>query len=148
MLHRTVRFASLAVLVALSGCAAGITSPEASLGSARARWASAQPAAYQFIVTRSCECGPSITRPVTVVVRNGVIQSAKYVDTGADAVAEATYTVETLFGLIDDAIRRNAFDVTVRYDDALGFPVGISIDYSATVVDDEFTIYINRFQVL
>lgn len=146
MLRRSLRSASLVALIAASGCHSATTAPEADLSSARSRWALSQPASYQFTLQRSCECGPSITRAVTVVVRNGVIAGATYVDTGADAVAGIAFSVDGLFGVIDDAIARKAAVVAARYDETRGFPVSIFIDQNAVTVDDEFSIVISNFQ--
>jgi len=42
-----------------------------------------------------------------------------------------------MFALIQDAIDREADKITVTYDETLGYPTAINIDYSVMMADEE-----------
>jgi Family of unknown function (DUF6174) len=126
------RFAALIGMVALSGgaCSEFTTGPEGDLISARNRWASLAPSAYSIIVSRACECTPEGSGPVLVVVRNGVVESRTYVQSGAvvaTASANAFPTVDGLFALVEGEVRTGTRPVRAQYDPALGYPTLISV---------------------
>jgi hypothetical protein len=128
------------LMVALSGGCSHSTAVERELAAAKHRWAQTAPPAYQVTIVLSCFCVNEITRPVVVAVRQGQVESRRYVDTGAEVDARYAFafpTIDGLFALIEDAVARNAARVEATYDGARGFPVTIAIDYSATHVDDE-----------
>ena len=68
--------------------------------------------------------------PVIVSVRNGVVESRQYTQTGASVTSEyanALPTVEGLFALVDEAIRNGTKPLTVQYDPTLGYPTRIAL---------------------
>jgi hypothetical protein len=118
--------------VVLSGatCNSGSTAPPTDLAQARARWARVGPTAYQYTIFRACECTAEMSGPAVVTVRNGVVQSRVYAQSGAAVpaqLADAFPAVEGLFALVDDAIRNNTTPLVVQYDAAFGYPKEIAI---------------------
>ena len=131
---------ALLLAAALAGCGEP-TAPRFELAAARQRWATHGPADYQLTVRRSCECGPDALGPVTVTVRGGVATQRTYTATGAPVDAElgALFPdVPALFALVAEAQARDAAQLAVTYDPALGHPTLVSVDYRAEIADDEF----------
>jgi hypothetical protein len=61
----------------------------------------------------------------------------------------ATYpTVEELFAEVEDAIRREAFRLQAAYDDELGYPTNVSIDFLEYAVDEEMAFVVSNFEIL
>ena len=115
---------------AAAACNSGSTSPTTQLTTARARWTRVGPASYTYTIARSCECTAESSGPVIVSVRNGVVESRQYAQTGASVASQYATTfpaVEGLFALIDDAIARGTRPLTVVYDPALGYPTRIAL---------------------
>lgn len=82
-------------------------------------------------------------------MRNGSPRSVVYADTGASVATDYFQhydTVEKLFDAIQDAIKRDADEVTVTYDPALGYPSNISIDFEEMAIDDEITFVVSAFE--
>ena len=135
--------------VLLASCSE-FTSPSRDLENARQRWASNGAASYDFTVYLSCFCTPDAGRPVVVVVANGVVQSRKFVDTGAAVTppfSPAYSTIEGLFDIVADARARNAAQLDVEYDPERGYPKRIGIDYIANAIDDEINYTVLDFHV-
>ena len=125
-MHRLVRSSiAVCIVVAAAACQSATAGPAAGLSSARARWAARAPDSYAVTVTRACECVPEASGSVRVTVRAGAVESRVYVSSGAPVAAEyasAFPSVDELFVMIDDAIRRGGASVDVKYDPALGYP--------------------------
>ena len=125
-------FRALLTLGLLSGaaCNSGSTPPVDDLTEARARWARVGPAAYSYTIQRSCECLAEGIGPVLVTVRNGIVESRQYTQSGAPVSPQYNDTfpaVEGLFDIIDGAMRNGTKPLTVQYDPALGFPTRIAL---------------------
>ena len=130
MTNRAVKSTALAWLVLVAACSSGSTGPSDSLAAARARWARNAPTAYSYTIQRSCECLAESAGPVTVVVRNGTVESRQYVSSGASVTAEYAPifpAVEGLFTIIDDAIKNGTKPLTTQYDPTLGYPTRIAL---------------------
>jgi len=144
----SLTFACLAAAVTVGACD-GPTAPERKLQAARLKWEHTRPAAYTYTVALYCFCPQEGSGPVIVSVRDGVVESRTYVNSGA-AVAPtyADYfpTIDGLFEVIEDARRQGAYAINVTYDPARGFPVVISIDYERATADDELTYRATNFQ--
>jgi len=124
---RRLARSSIAMLfaVGLAACQPATTGPEAGLAAARARWAARGPDSYAVTVARSCECLSEMAGPVRVVVSGKVVQSRTYLPSGTAVsapYASAFPSVEALFGMIDEAIKRGDVKVTAEYDRTLGYP--------------------------
>lgn len=104
----------------------------------RARWAARGFASYDLTVQRLCFCGS--VEPVRVEVRNGQPLSVVFAATGEPVPMAASFpTVPGLFDIVEDAIERDAHELDVDYDPALGVPVRIEIDYEENTIDEEVT---------
>lgn len=137
-------------LLALTLMIAAACHDVTAAAAARAQWDANQPAAYAFTMQRLCFCPPDITRPVVVTVRNGVVESRKYEDTGAEVAGQFTQlfpAVEGLFAIVDDAVTRKADTIDADYDQSRGFPVRVAIDYIKQAADDELTFTVRDFKV-
>jgi hypothetical protein len=124
--------------------------PEAQLEQNRALWIRSGVTSYQITISRLCECLPASSGPVIVEVRDKVIQQRRY-ETGASvdpAYASLFMDVPGLFDLINDAITAKAAAVSVRYNENLGYPESIAIDWQAGAADDEVSYRITGFTVL
>jgi hypothetical protein len=68
--------------------------------------------------------------PVTVLVRNGAVESRQYMSSGANVSAQYAQifpAVEGLFSMIDDAIKAGTKPLTTQYDPTLGYPTRIAL---------------------
>lgn len=142
---RRLRAALLALgLAALGGCAVFEPDPLAderhALESARRRWASQTLRDYEFVYKADCNCPPDLTRWSLVTVRDGAVDTVRFVDGGYPAMIGTTAypTVEQLFDRIDFALMRRARTIRVSYDPRMGFPTSAFIDLEGGVADDEF----------
>jgi hypothetical protein len=118
------------MLVAFAGCGGGAaTGPQASLVAARNRWVQNAPTSYSMVISVSCECLPGTGDPARITVRNGVVESRRYVATGADVPPERASgyrTVPELFEMIDEAERQGVKPIDVQYA-PLGYPTRIAL---------------------
>ena len=56
------------------------------------------------------------------------------------------HTIDGLFDKIQDAIDREAVRLTVSYDPEIGYPTSVSIDYSLTIIDEEFSFTATSYE--
>lgn len=122
----------VAGMMFLSACAPDATVPTsvpddpeptrllATLGDARARWLAAAPTDYT--VTESCDGCPDRT----VAVRSGEVVSLS---------SEDHRTVDEMFSQIENAIGDGAV-VNATFDDDLGYPTSVTIDYDGDGVPE------------
>jgi len=142
----------LVFLAAAGGCSSA-TDPSdhaEALAVSRARWSGSGIANYQFTIARLCECTPETVGPVVVEVRGGEVSERKYASgvTVDPQYADLFTDVPGLFDLIDEAIRRDAAGLAVRYNSAYGYPESIQIDWMAGAVDDEVSYRISDFTLM
>lgn len=99
----------------------------------RTKWEAAGIRSYQFRYSRDCFCPPEIYRDKNIVVENGVVVSATYVDDGSPVpldFLDDLPTINDLFDQIQDFISRPpswhaGYFIEYKYDDALGYPKSI-----------------------
>jgi len=144
--------ALLPALLVLAGCsdATGPDDAAALLEHNRDVWFNAGVTSYRYTITRSCECTPESTGPVTVEVRNGLVVDRRY-DSGAAVspqYSEIFTTVPGLFDIIEEAVSLPAASLSVRYNEDYGYPESIAIDWVAGAVDDEVSYRVGSFNVL
>ena len=149
---RALGLVVLSLVGALLSChvaaPASLARESASLRTARALWSEQHIDSYQFSLRRLCECLPEWTRPVAIVVHEDAVVSLTDAETGAAISpdrAQYYFTIDGLFEVIADAIRREAAQVDIEYDDTLGFPRRVSIDYNAETADDEIFYVVSDF---
>ncbi len=123
------------LLLALGACG---DSPERDLlDRSRDLWRSQGPAGYRYDFTWNCFCDPAFTGPVVVHVQAGAVTSATCQSDWTAADPSDYRTIEGLFALIADALARDAHQVRVTYDPALGYPTSAYFDYEEFAVDEE-----------
>jgi len=167
MMHgmRSIRLVlgSVALTVALGSCTSGpesssrgtvMTSPDIAavqdaLAQAEASWYSQHVSDYTWAVDASCFCG--IAGPWRVTVENGVpthIENGGHTMTIRDAMSmHFPLKVEDLFISLHRAVS-DADSLEASYDERLGYPTRISIDYDAGAIDDEVGIEVAAFRLL
>ena len=122
-----------------------------SLAAHQSRWSDQGKDSYRYELRIGCFCPPEVTDAVLVFVRDGITDSVLYIESGRpaeDRYFERCDTVDKLFLLIQDAIDREADKIEVTYDEDLGIPTRIYIDFVEQAVDDEISYDIARFQIL
>lgn len=143
--------ALLPALLALAGCsdATGPDDAAALLEHNLAVWSGAGVTNYRYTITRSCECTPESTGPVTVEVRNGLVVDRRYQSGAAVSpqYSEIFTTVPGLFDIIEEAVALPAASLSVRYNEDYGYPESIAIDWVAGAVDDEVSYRVGSFNV-
>ncbi len=132
----------LAFPLALLACESATgPDPQAQLVTARGLWQAHGSGWYTFKLSRACFCVLS-GREIEISVENGSVVWAQYTDSKNPVEAawiSYLQTIPDLFDKIEDAITRKAASLSVSYDPVYGYPTKITIDYSATVADDEET---------
>ena len=142
----------LAGPAAVLGCAS-TTSPserqQARLTAAMARWAGNGGSDYQLEITWSCSaCPPGWSDLLRIRVQGG--QIAEVFDVTANqtvAQDERTLTVLQLFTYIQQAIDDKVYLLATEYDQALGYPILVSIDRDVNAVDDEVGFQVTSLQL-
>ena len=150
-MHRFFRpLLFLVPLALLAGCRLlNSTDPREDFDLAFDQWSSQGYGSYSYEVLRSCFCGfPGVGSRVVVVVHEWEPVAAWDADTGepfTPSEVRSFPTVEDLFDIAEDAIDR-ADRFSIRYDDRLGYPVEIDIDYIRDAIDDELYIGSDRLE--
>ena len=146
-LRQALALVLLAPLLAFCRNPTAIEVERDSLARNRALWTRQHVTSYRFTMSRSCEClAPQMTGPAVVEVRNGNLTAQLAAGAAADT---ALFTrVEGMFDLIQRAVDARAEVLAVEYDRTLGYPTSINIDYSKTIADDEFSVFVTSFERL
>lgn len=100
-------------------------------------------------VFQSGHANPSGTR--IVEVRGGTATSIKIAESGLidDSVKWKNFdTVEKIFGIIEVAIGKNPATLDVEYDEKLGYPEKLRLEYSFSMTDDELAVDILHIERL
>jgi hypothetical protein len=146
---------ALAAVLGLSAAGCGLTGPSDALdrererlNQARAQWRSQGFPDYRYTFQRSCFCAPASLEPAVVTVRGGAVVAVDRVTDGAVLDPSFYYTVEGLFGLLEEAIDGDAAELRVEYDAALGYPRSAFIDRSAMIADEELGFEVSNLQPL
>lgn len=106
---------------------------------------------YSYDLQVSCFCFPDMTRPVRVIVSDGVVESVTYIDDGtaADPDLFASYsTVEALFERLEMAQSQNPVTFDVTYDAQYGVPQSVAIDIDEMMADEEIYFSVSNFDAL
>lgn len=147
-----IRWVSIALVAALAACSDDderSSTREKAIDQydvARAQWEATGIDSYRYTYGYSCFCAPTTEEAAgpgeyVVTVRNGVIESAVQKSDGATLnpqQLESMKTVDELFDVLDEALIDDQADsVEVSYDEALGYPTDVAIDYYLAAADDE-----------
>jgi hypothetical protein len=111
----------------------------------RARWEAAGIDSYHFTVTWTSANAFVGDYRVTVIdgqPRRVVRSDGLEIDPD-EMAGERPVTIDEVFDVIEDMLSAETF--TATYDQVLGYPVDVSVDEFAGVVDDEFRIRISDF---
>lgn len=146
--HRTLNAADVSIINA-TGTSQGVPDTLGKLQAAEAKWRLKHPIGYTYTLQRNCFCAPEYRAPIDIRVYNGLVQEATTRPFSRPLPAERrseALTVEGLFGLIREAINRNASSIAVNYESYYGYPVNISIDYDTRIADEELAITTSNFR--
>lgn len=117
----------------------------------RGLWASRRPIAFQYHVSRRCNCADDFQRPYRVTEGRGAplvdyVSPLETASPGAGTVPPEPLRIAQLFDLIATELD-SAHALDVSFDPAFGFPTRIDLDPSPAV-DDELGIAVYDFQVI
>jgi hypothetical protein len=138
------------LIILFSGCHnddAGKTPYQSTLDNNIALWNHSGIARYQYTYRRNCFCLPQ--EDIVVVVDFNIVSEAFYTPSGmilADEDLESLFTVEELFGLIQEAIDANVARLDIIYNSVYGYPEDIYIDRDKQMVDEEIRYMVMDFQ--
>lgn len=113
----------------------------------RERWAAQRILDYQLTLSRSCFCSAEGAGLVVLTVLEGEPAEWQYFLSGDPIAPEwrsVFPTVDGLFDFVEDAIDRGAESIEVRYDEDLGLPTTIRIDYRLAAVDEEIAYEVEK----
>jgi len=105
----------------------------------QARWARSTISTYTYTTSWHCFCMREYVAPVSVEVADGRVVDVNFIDPSFGEVPEPArfVTIEGLFDHIQDALDRDAFSIAATYDDQLGYPTEVFVDYDQRMVDEE-----------
>ena len=140
----TARARTAVAFAAALASAGALADPE--LDAARARWQAAGLSSYEYGYHKFCECHRESPPETVVSVRDGGVVGVRHRPAGSDVEVPAVdknfgyyWTVDGLFGVIASALERNV-QVRAVYDESLGYPREIYIDYDADFIGDELDL--------
>ena len=143
----------LAVNSVISGLSEASQAAYLNLVAARELWNG--PRTYSMIYQRSCHCRYPFTQLMYVDIKEGQKGFIRYAQDAEKATEDGTpvapvtrevytsvYTIEYQFDLIENAILENKAEIVeVSYDEQMGYPTIIYINYDLAIADDEFEIH-------
>jgi len=142
------------IMLTINGCGGSNDSDDSgnaamlkSLNDNLAKWNNAGLNNYLINSKRICFCAS--VEEVIVNVEEGMVKDARYLSSGEYLTIEElqhVYSVNEYFEIIREAINQQANVLRVDYDNDLGFPGNIYIDYDAAIADDEITYEISNLQ--
>jgi hypothetical protein len=141
-----VTIASLAFTLTACGGSSSPTTPRASgelddIDSAQQVWRDAKLQSYAFTVTSSCGERAGIGTYAVTVDPDGSHVQPDDPTSGPTAVR----SIDDLFAQIQQAIDLHADRLDVSYDQSLGFPKQIDVDYHLNGIDDEECYRVSGF---
>lgn len=105
---------------------------------------------YSYSYQNNCACSSEKLRPVRIEVVDGAIQSIVVRATGTPVAPSQRgdfLTVLDVFATIDAALAGGADFVQASYDDELGYPRDVLIDYAERVRIDDVGFAIHDLSV-
>jgi Family of unknown function (DUF6174) len=146
-----MRFAALVIGLAV---AVSATAQSGDLERARQRWAAAGVVSYEYGYHKFCECHGDTPPETLVTVTAGVVTNVRHRPAGSETEIPAAqrnfgyyWTIDGLLDLAESALARDAV-VRIRFDDALGYPTSVYIDYDTNLIGDELDVRITQLRVL
>jgi hypothetical protein len=125
---------------------------DAQLAASRERWLAAALGSYEYGYRKYCECHPADPPETMVTVRDGAVVGVRHRPVGGSVEVpgrdfDAYWTVDGLFDLLRSAYARGA-QVRARYDERLGYPTELFIDYDANFIGDELDLKLTQVNAL
>jgi len=139
--------AFLLLVLVLTACNVN-PSEKTELEANQEKWQNANIKNYTLELRRGCFCPKEYVGPVSIVVKDGVISSMTYTETNEAVIEEAKdvfVDVDGLFALVEEATTK-ADELKTTWNDELGYPETISIDYLKETVDDEVNMTVLSFK--
>lgn len=140
---RLLLSSALLATVLVQGCAVA-----SELERNRELWDSQNIADSEYRLQLACFCPPDVTSEVMVTVSSGETMKVTYTD-GVPVTSptfEKFNTVDKLFDYIDNAYEEGAFEVRVTYDEDLGIPMDVHVDFIENAVDEELGFTVSGFR--
>lgn len=142
------------ILIVLAFILAACSAGGSELSRNQQKWEDANISHYQFELTLSCFCAFRDQMPLTIEVKDGEVVALAYADGRVVEAGDPMHeyftgfaTIDLLFAELESAMSSaDAGDITVQYDESLGFPTQASIDYIKEAVDDELYITVAGFE--
>jgi hypothetical protein len=132
--------------ILLTGTVAAAEEDMARLDSARALWDAAQSGDYRFRYQKYCDCNRDEPKVTVVTVSDGAVAAVHHLFAGSDRQVPARegslseyWTMEDLFDKLAAAYASDAM-VRVDYNEELGFPQALYIDYRPDLVGEEIDL--------
>lgn len=123
------------LLLGFATSAYGLT--QAELDMKRDQWNAAGSENYDYFLQRLCFCAPESIRRGLVEVRSGIVTTVTDAETLQPLDPQDFLTVDGLFNELQIALNLPAFAIDAQFDDTLGYPQSIHIDFSEPIADDE-----------
>lgn len=146
------RSIGLAMLLAAALQPAAGRAGTGELAASRARWEAAKLHSYEYAYRKFCECHREEPPETVVGVSDGEIARVYHLHEGSarevparEGSLDLYWTVDDLFALIESASERGAV-VRASYDDALGYPTAVYVDYDADFIGDEIDVRLTRLE--
>jgi Family of unknown function (DUF6174) len=103
---------------------------------------------YQITTQRECSCLAKFAQPIKIEVDHSEIVKVRDISntpiTDQEVLEESVFSIEDLFGEIQDAVHRNAMSIRVNYNSEYGYPTSIHV-YDSHNVDDIFILEVKEF---
>lgn len=106
-------------------------------------WHNTQTKDYSFVVKKSCFCPYEENKQITV--DNTKVIEAKYIPSNEVINDNKIKSMDDYFNIIEDALNKDVYTLTVNYDEIYGYPKEITIDYDEQMADEELTYTITHF---
>ncbi len=137
---------------------AGTSKVQQQLSENRLKWQQSAIASYELSVKFSPEFNLRDNLPIRFRIQNNIVVDRYYDCSNLDSTqlisrcskkleSGIKMTVDALFALIDNAIRRKTDIINVEYDSVYGYPTSIFTD-ELSVADESFTYQVTHFKPL
>lgn len=148
----------LNILSAQAGTATDVVvGVQQQLSKNKQKWQQSALENYDFTVQNSCFCTLSDTLPIQFKIENSLVAGSSYDCSDLNFIRQEplcderpdsrlNQTVDSLFQVIEDAIKQKANTVSVEYDQMYGYPTSIAIDFIELAADDEVNYQIRDFK--
>jgi hypothetical protein len=108
------------------------------------RWERSNISTYTYTTSWHCFCMREYVAQVSVKVVDGEVVEVNFIDPSLVEVPKPGrfVTIDGLFDHLQNALDQDAFNISATYDDQLGYPVEVFVDYDQGIVDEElgFTV--------